>query len=142
MLLEEAGVEQPLTEAMAEPETDAVAKQCASGCNQQGRPQLQRTQCDQGTDREQRQRGGDERADDEQRVGQRDSEQQPERIVGMGIDPGEQAVQRFRHFASAKASAAASSVRTISSSPWRRSEEHTSELESLMRISYAVFCLQ
>src|SRR3546814_3271023 len=26
-------------------------------------------------------------------------------------------------------------------SPWSRSEEHTSELQSLMRISYAVFCL-
>src|SRR3546814_4333296 len=26
--------------------------------------------------------------------------------------------------------------------PSRRSEEHTSELQSLMRISYAVFCLQ
>src|SRR3546814_7979697 len=26
--------------------------------------------------------------------------------------------------------------------PGRRSEEHTSELQSLMRISYAVFCLQ
>src|SRR3546814_3471584 len=25
--------------------------------------------------------------------------------------------------------------------PWARSEEHTSELQSLMRISYAVFCL-
>src|SRR3546814_1916558 len=25
---------------------------------------------------------------------------------------------------------------------WRRSEEHTSELQSLMRISYAVFCLK
>src|SRR3546814_4017970 len=25
---------------------------------------------------------------------------------------------------------------------WRRSEEHTSELKSLMRISYAVFCLK
>src|SRR3546814_3208731 len=25
---------------------------------------------------------------------------------------------------------------------WWRSEEHTSELQSLMRISYAVFCLQ
>src|SRR3546814_8064744 len=41
-----------------------------------------------------------------------------------------------------------SSVRNIS--PWRcssslratRSEEHTSELQSLMRISYAVFCLK
>src|SRR3546814_3166951 len=28
------------------------------------------------------------------------------------------------------------------SSPSRRSEEHTSELQSLMRISYAVFCLK
>src|SRR3546814_6276223 len=27
-------------------------------------------------------------------------------------------------------------------SPSRRSEEHTSELQSLMRISYAVFCLK
>src|SRR3546814_3770315 len=25
---------------------------------------------------------------------------------------------------------------------WRRSEEHTSELQSLIRISYAVFCLK
>src|SRR3546814_3573095 len=29
-----------------------------------------------------------------------------------------------------------------SGSPRRRSEEHTSELQSLMRISYAVFCLK
>src|SRR3546814_8641169 len=28
------------------------------------------------------------------------------------------------------------------STPGRRSEEHTSELQSLMRISYAVFCLK
>src|SRR3546814_2118537 len=28
------------------------------------------------------------------------------------------------------------------SSRWTRSEEHTSELQSLMRISYAVFCLK
>src|SRR3546814_3809570 len=28
------------------------------------------------------------------------------------------------------------------SRPWGRSEEHTSELQSLMRISYAVFCLK
>src|SRR3546814_4824181 len=28
------------------------------------------------------------------------------------------------------------------SDPWPRSEEHTSELQSLMRISYAVFCLK
>src|SRR3546814_3600660 len=29
-----------------------------------------------------------------------------------------------------------------SASQWLRSEEHTSELQSLMRISYAVFCLK
>src|SRR3546814_6191203 len=40
------------------------------------------------------------------------------------------------------------SPRGVSSSPFqgdfaaRRSEEHTSELQSLMRISYAVFCLK
>src|SRR3546814_1907536 len=28
------------------------------------------------------------------------------------------------------------------SNTWTRSEEHTSELQSLMRISYAVFCLK
>src|SRR3546814_7750390 len=30
----------------------------------------------------------------------------------------------------------------VSTPPPRRSEEHTSELQSLMRISYAVFCLK
>src|SRR3546814_5401299 len=30
----------------------------------------------------------------------------------------------------------------LGSLSWRRSEEHTSELQSLMRISYAVFCLK
>src|SRR3546814_8258170 len=30
----------------------------------------------------------------------------------------------------------------ISTFPWTRSEEHTSELQSLMRISYAVLCLK
>src|SRR3546814_3726406 len=32
--------------------------------------------------------------------------------------------------------------RIIPPGPRRRSEEHTSELQSLMRISYAVFCLK
>src|SRR3546814_6619618 len=30
----------------------------------------------------------------------------------------------------------------LSADEWIRSEEHTSELQSLMRISYAVFCLK
>src|SRR3546814_9531308 len=33
-------------------------------------------------------------------------------------------------------------VKQHNSVPHRRSEEHTSELQSLMRISYAVFCLK
>src|SRR3546814_1133942 len=33
-------------------------------------------------------------------------------------------------------------ARTDQHSVWQRSEEHTSELQSLMRISYAVFCLK
>src|SRR3546814_6115506 len=34
------------------------------------------------------------------------------------------------------------SIRFLTELPSKRSEEHTSELQSLMRISYAVFCLQ
>src|SRR3546814_2415099 len=34
------------------------------------------------------------------------------------------------------------SVLGVSKDPVKRSEEHTSELQSLMRISYAVFCLK
>src|SRR3546814_7830538 len=33
-------------------------------------------------------------------------------------------------------------LRTLEKDDWGRSEEHTSELQSLMRISYAVFCLE
>src|SRR3546814_10178742 len=32
--------------------------------------------------------------------------------------------------------------RDVDNPDWERSEEHTSELQSLMRISYAVFCLK
>src|SRR3546814_6661419 len=34
------------------------------------------------------------------------------------------------------------SATLVGYSVWKRSEEHTSELQSLMRISYAVFCLK
>src|SRR3546814_7393469 len=34
------------------------------------------------------------------------------------------------------------SARSLSNAQQARSEEHTSELQSLMRISYAVFCLK
>src|SRR3546814_8206787 len=36
----------------------------------------------------------------------------------------------------------ASAIAAMPTSPSSRSEEHTSELQSLMRISYAVFCLK
>src|SRR3546814_7830716 len=36
----------------------------------------------------------------------------------------------------------AAKLKTLEAFTARRSEEHTSELQSLMRISYAVFCLQ
>src|SRR3546814_1026172 len=36
----------------------------------------------------------------------------------------------------------ASPASAFTASNWQRSEEHTSELQSLMRISYAVFCLK
>src|SRR3546814_9764363 len=41
-------------------------------------------------------------------------------------------------------SACRSAAASFTGSPWpaMRSEEHTSELQSLMRISYAVFCLK
>src|SRR3546814_10297726 len=40
------------------------------------------------------------------------------------------------------APAIANALFTVTGERFRRSEEHTSELQSLMRISYAVFCLQ
>src|SRR3546814_8934881 len=52
--------------------------------------------------------------------------------------------RRERHAAEDERAAALASARTRSERPQiqpPRSEEHTSELQSLMRISYAVFCL-
>src|SRR3546814_9279402 len=49
----------------------------------------------------------------------------------LGIDPDEAATQIAR-----------SKTAQIVPPPEFRSEEHTSELQSLMRISYAVFCLK
>src|SRR3546814_10650714 len=53
----------------------------------------------------------------------------------------------LEHFKSYFAWAAGFTASTSSSESWaasdlHRSEEHTSELQSLMRISYAVFCLK
>src|SRR3546814_8520462 len=54
----------------------------------------------------------------------------------------------FRSLSNCRAASMAlctsSMVRRSTATPWpcSRSEEHTSELQSLMRISYAVFCLK
>src|SRR3546814_7414031 len=50
-----------------------------------------------------------------------------------GADIGVVAIERIDHIVEGQA---------IGRQPLRRSEEHTSELQSLMRSSYAVFCLK
>src|SRR3546814_7681694 len=53
--------------------------------------------------------------------------------------------RRSRNRSCCRSRNAASSDRTTQGCSWspeKRSEEHTSELQSLMRISYAVFCLK
>src|SRR3546814_2372950 len=52
----------------------------------------------------------------------------------IAADSEEKALARLDKFRNAKGSLPTAKV--------RRSEEHTSELQSLMRISYAVFCLK
>src|SRR3546814_6463000 len=53
----------------------------------------------------------------------------------------QQAVNRFLHTGSAER-VACKRLRRLDMRDLVRSEEHTSELQSLMRISYAVFCLK
>src|SRR3546814_6009136 len=60
--------------------------------------------------------------------------------VRLPIYRGRPALDRAGCAATACWTAAAD--RTAGRKPGRRSEEHTSELQSLMRISYAVFCLK
>src|SRR3546814_9276318 len=55
----------------------------------------------------------------------------------LAIDPGERLDAQGRPLAADDAKIDALLEREV-----RRSEEHTSELQSLMRISYAVFCLK
>src|SRR3546814_7428689 len=47
-----------------------------------------------------------------------------------------------RRCSSSSSSSSGLTMRRVRSYPQARSEEHTSELQSLMRISYAVFCLK
>src|SRR3546814_1732385 len=62
--------------------------------------------------------------------------------------PGDKPVASRKHRLKCAWSAKPASCATcdspapLASRRWARSEEHTSELQSLMRISYAVFCLK
>src|SRR3546814_6522495 len=63
-------------------------------------------------------------------------------IMGWMFDLGPRGAERAVAIpAEADSGAAASVGAPASAGPLPRSEEHTSELQSLMRISYAVFCL-
>src|SRR3546814_9124770 len=53
----------------------------------------------------------------------------------LGAQPGVSAVHHLHIWALGSDEVAMTAI-------WSRSEEHTSELQSLMRISYAVFCLK
>src|SRR3546814_10255001 len=56
-------------------------------------------------------------------------------VVAQGLPAGR---SRCKRDGSRRRARSASDARTVE----QRSEEHTSELQSLMRISYAVFCLK
>src|SRR3546814_2774904 len=61
-------------------------------------------------------------------------------LIVVTIDPGV-SVDRMRDTVP-PAAVAGSTTKALPFSEYMRSEEHTSELQSLMRISYAVFCLK
>src|SRR3546814_1043538 len=56
--------------------------------------------------------------------------------------PSASASSTERSFSSSEERSGTSERSSSSKAAQRRSEEHTSELQSLMRISYAVFCLK
>src|SRR3546814_4443290 len=65
-----------------------------------------------------------------------------DRVLGLQVDLG--AVERRlpRHLGDLQATGVRDVAQRIGRVLPERSEEHTSELQSLMRISYAVFCLK
>src|SRR3546814_4824563 len=85
-------------------------------------------------------------------IGDADAHRHRRRLCGVEGDPAAGALARRRMAARAVGGAAATLGRAFGdliAAPGAadlegliRSEEHTSELQSLMRISYAVFCLK
>src|SRR3546814_6134541 len=63
----------------------------------------------------------------------------PSRPLTIGMEDG---IGSFTPASADPKLAAALARSGLNASGFRRSEEHTSELQSLMRISYAVFCLK
>src|SRR3546814_7899302 len=61
-------------------------------------------------------------------------------LARLGLDPWEEAARLSTLSEEAATSALTATIARVPEGNWR-SEEHTSELQSLMRISYAVFCL-
>src|SRR3546814_5251794 len=63
-------------------------------------------------------------------------------VVAAARRSGARSGIRNRRFDGSRIGRGASLARVLASGDRHRSEEHTSELQSLMRISYAVFCLK
>src|SRR3546814_4592271 len=68
--------------------------------------------------------------------------QPPQRLAGVADRRRRAAERRDRTAVAHLAAALAVKGRLVGQHGDHRSEEHTSELQSLMRISYAVFCLK
>src|SRR3546814_6636497 len=61
--------------------------------------------------------------------------------LGQGGGHYDRTFARYRHALRIGLAWSAQERDDLILDPWDRSEEHTSEIQSLMRISYAVFCL-
>src|SRR3546814_6892084 len=66
----------------------------------------------------------------------------PDGITVNNVLPGYTRTQRLEQILDDRSASTGKSRDAIAATMLSRSEEHTSELQSLMRISYAVFCLK
>src|SRR3546814_1494698 len=70
------------------------------------------------------------------------AQQQHIALVGRGGVESQRGERRQAGSLQDPCGRALAQVAAVGADMWRRSEEHTSELQSLMRNSYAVFCLK